>query len=199
MCGRFYVEKDDPTEELIKIIQEIDRKLKDDPDGLIVKQGEIFPTDIVPVIANSKTNNAQPFAMKWGFSKFDGSGVIINARSETAIEKPMFRQPMMERRCLIPASNYFEWQTNGSKKIKHAINDPDSSLLYMAGCYRWEKDAKLPVFVILTRDAAPGLAFIHNRMPVILPRKAREAWLTDKADIAGIISSAMSELNAQAV
>lgn len=199
MCGRFYVEKDDPTEELIKIIQEIDRKLKEDLGGLSVKQGEIFPTNIVPVIANSKMNNAQPFAMKWGFSKFDGSGVIINARSETAMEKSMFRLPMMERRCLIPASNYFEWQTIGSKKIKHAIKDPGNPLIYMAGCYRWEKDARLPVFVILTRDAAPGLALIHNRMPVILQRDAREAWLADTADITGVLNSAMWALNAQAV
>jgi putative SOS response-associated peptidase YedK len=122
MCGRFYIEKDDPAEELLKIIAEIERKLKDD--GLHIKQGEIFPTDIVPAIANSKTHGVEPFAMKWGFSRFDGSGVIINARSETAMERSMFRQPMLERRCLIPASNYFEWQAVGGKKIKHAIRDP---------------------------------------------------------------------------
>lgn len=199
MCGRFYIEKDDPTEELVKIIAEIERKLKDDPDGLHIKQGEIFPTDIVPAIANSKMHTVEPFAMKWGFSKFGGSGVIINARSETAMEKSMFRQPMMERRCLIPASNYFEWQTISSKKVKHAIRDPQSPLLYLAGCYRWEKDSKLPLFVILTRDAAPGIAYIHSRMPVILPREAREAWLSDTADITGILNSAMGELMAQAV
>ncbi len=199
MCGRFYIEKEDPTEELLKIIAEIDRKLKEDPDGLSVKQGEIFPTDIVPVIANSKTHTFQPFAMKWGFTKFDGSGVIINARSETAMEKSMFRQPMMERRCLIPASNYFEWQAVSGKKVKHLIRDPQNPLLYMAGCYRWEKDSKFPLFVILTRDAAPGITYIHNRMPVILPREAREAWLSDTTDITGILSTALSELQAQAV
>ncbi len=199
MCGRFYIEKDDPTEELVKIIAEIERKLKDDPDGLHIKQGEIFPTDIVPAISNSKMHTVEPFAMKWGFSKFGGSGVIINARSETAMEKSMFRQPMMERRCLIPASNYFEWQTISSKKVKHAIRDPQSPLLYLAGCYRWEKDSKLPLFVILTRDAAPGIAHIHSRMPVILSREGREAWLSDTADITGILNSAMGELMAQAV
>ena len=199
MCGRFYIEKDDPTDELLKIIAEIERKLKDDPDGLHIKQGEIFPTDIVPAIANSKTHAVEPFAMKWGFSKFDGSGVIINARSETAMEKSMFRQPMMERRCLIPASNYFEWQTVGGKKVKRAIADPQSPLLYMTGCYRWEKDSRLPLFVILTKDAAPGIAYIHSRMPVILPSEAREAWLSDTADITGILNAAIGELMVQAV
>jgi putative SOS response-associated peptidase YedK len=69
----------------------------------------------------------------------------------------------------------------------------------MAGCYRWEKDSKLPLFVILTRDAAPGIAYIHSRMPVILPGEAREAWLSDTADIKGILNDAMCELAAQAV
>jgi putative SOS response-associated peptidase YedK len=199
MCGRFYIEKDDPTEELLKIIAEIERKLKDVPDGLQIKQGEIFPTDIVPVITNSKMHTVEPFAMKWGFSKFGGTGVVINARSETAMEKSMFRQAMMERRCLIPASNYFEWQTAEGKKVKHAIRDPESPLLYMAGCYRWEKDSKLPLFVILTRDAAPGIAYIHSRMPVILPKAAREAWLSDTTDITGVMNGAMNELTAHAV
>jgi putative SOS response-associated peptidase YedK len=183
----------------LKIIAEIERKLKDDPDGIHIKQGEIFPTDIVPAIANSKMHTVEPFAMKWGFSRFDGSKVVINARSETAMEKAMFRQPMMERRCLIPASNYFEWQAVDGKKVKHAIRDPESPLLYMAGCYRWEKDSKLPLFVILTRDAAPGLKYIHSRMPVILPGESREAWLSGTADITGVLNTAMGELTALAV
>ena len=199
MCGRFYIEKDDPTEELVKIIAEIERKLKDDPDGLHIKQGEIFPTDIVPAIAGSKMHTVEPLAMKWGFTRFGGSGVVINARSETAMEKSMFRLPMMERRCLIPASNYFEWQSVDGKKVKHAIRDPENPLLYIAGCYRWEKDSRLPLFVILTRDAAQGIAYIHSRMPVILPREAREAWLSDTADITGVLKEAMNELTAQAV
>ena len=199
MCGRFYIEKEDPTEELVKIIEEIQKKLKDDSSEPSIKQGEIFPTDVVPIIARSKSGIPRPFAMKWGFRKFDGKGVIINARSETVLEKSMFRQPMLERRCLIPASHYFEWQASGGHKIKHAIRDPKSSLIYMAGCYRWEKESKLPLFVILTREAAPGLQFIHERMPVILTKDAREAWLSDSTDITGIINAAMQDLAAQAV
>ncbi len=199
MCGRFYIEKDDPTEELVKIIEEIQKKLKDDVNEPSIKQGEIFPTDVVPIIARNKSGVPRPFAMKWGFSKFNSKGVIINARSETVMEKSMFRQPMLERRCLIPASHYFEWQAADGHKIKHAIRDPKSSLIYMAGCYRWEKESKQPQFVILTREAAPGLQFIHERMPVILTKDAHEAWLSDSTDITGIIHASMQDLTAQAV
>lgn len=199
MCGRFYIEQDDPTEELLAIIAEIERNLKDHPDGLLLKKGEIFPTDIVPAIIGSKTNQIQPIAMKWGFSKFDTKGVIINARSETALEKPMFQKPMLTRRCLIPASNYFEWQNVNEKKIKHAIYDPKSKLLYMAGCYRLEQNSPLPQFVILTKDAAPGIRYIHDRMPVILGSEAQHAWLGDNANITAILQSAMEDMIAQAV
>lgn len=151
--------------------------------------GEIFPTNIVPVLAPNKQRIATAYPMQWGFSKFDGKGQIINARSESALEKPMFRKPTLERRCLIPASNYFEWQTLGSKKVKHALRDPMSQMIYMAGIYRYEADKPLPVFVILTRDAAPSISNIHDRMPVILPKEARDAWVSDSTDITSILSA----------
>lgn len=177
MCGRFYVDKEIPVEELKHIIDEVNRKLQSKPEYEQLKMplGEIFPTNIVPVIAPNKEHIATPYPMQWGFSKFDGKGQIINARSESALEKPMFRKPMLERRCLIPATNYFEWEKQGTKKIKHALRDPISQIIYMAGIYRYEADKPLPVFVILTRDAVPGIRYIHDRMPVILPKDACEA------------------------
>ena len=70
--------------------------------------GEIFPSDIVPVLANNRQMNIEPFAMRWWYS-FPNSRPIINARSETASQKALFKDGMLQRRCLIPASNYFEW------------------------------------------------------------------------------------------
>ena len=64
----------------------------------------------------------------------------------------------------------------------------------MAGIYRYEREKQLPVFVILTRDASPGIRFIHDRMPVILPPDARDAWVSDSADITGIIAAAMDDI-----
>ena len=104
MCGRYYIADDDLSRELARIIAAINRKKT--PEGLKTA-GEICPSDIAPALANSRRQAVQPFAMRWGYAFPDGRPVI-NARSETAAEKPMFRDGMQHRRCLIPASYYFE-------------------------------------------------------------------------------------------
>ena len=107
MCGRFYVPADDSNEELQRIINHL-KRVKGTP----VKTGEVCPTDMAAVIANSKAMNPTPFAMKWGYT-MDNHAPIINARSESAAEKPLFRDGMQQRRCLIPATHYFEWERMG--------------------------------------------------------------------------------------
>ncbi len=201
MCGRFYVENNIPIEELEDIIAEVNRKLQNNPDyeQITMRLGEVFPTNIVPVIAPDKQHIATPYPMQWGFTMQGKGQPLINARSETVLEKPIFKKPVLERRCLIPATNYFEWEKQGAKKIKHALKDPVSQVIYMAGIYRYEQEKKLPVFVILTRDAAPSIRYIHDRMPVILPKEARKAWISDSADITGILSTALDEITAEAV
>ena len=117
-------------------------------DDLAKTSSEISPSDCVPVVANNKNLIPSPFAMQWGYTLSDGKK-IINARSETAAGKPLFRDGMENRRCLIPAGNYFEWEKRGKEKIKYAIRPADSPSMYMAGIYRLEKGK--PVFTILTR------------------------------------------------
>ena len=117
--------------------------------------------------------------MKWGYTLPDGKPVT-NARSETAAEKPMFRDGMLNRRCLVPASNYFEWERRGRERVKYAIRPAGHPVLYMAGVYRMEGGR--PVFAILTRAPAEPIAFIHDRMPVILPADAQAAWLDVRND-----------------
>jgi putative SOS response-associated peptidase YedK len=164
MCGRYYIASD--YVELADIVVAV-RGSDDDLFSLKIS-GEVFPTNIVPVIIAS----GQYRAMRWGFSGFDGKP-IINARSETALEKPMFRAAMLERRCLIPASSYFEWRKDGNRKTKFEFRLPQRSLL-LAGCWREEKDGA--AFVILTRDAVNGCEEIHERMPVIIPREHAGDW-----------------------
>lgn len=164
MCGRYYVKIDEG--EMQSIVSEIQNKTQ-------LSSGEIYPTNIVPAIGV----NGRPQAMKWGFPRYDGKGQVINARSETAGEKPMFRRLLQEGRCLIPASNYFEWETVGSKKKKYALRPEGAGLMYMAGLSRPDPVTGMPLFVILTREAAGGISFIHNRMPVILPRASLNGWL----------------------
>jgi len=181
MCGRYYIEIDE--RELKGICDSIttERQGREEQrreEQLEIKlRGEVFPTDIVPV----RIGAGEYQAMKWGFAGFDGKP-IINARSETASIKPMFRESMKTRRCLIPASGYFEWKREGNKKVKHRIYIPERTI-FMAGCFRQEKGAPLNHFVILTRAAANGLESIHERMPVIIPQRHAEKWLRESLDV----------------
>lgn len=183
MCGRFYIPEDDSSEELQRIINHLNRK-KPTP----VKTGEVRPTDVAAVIANSKSLQPTPFAMKWGYSLTDPQP-IINARSETADSKPLFRDGMQQRRCLIPASHYFEWQRLANKKIKNAIRPVNSKEMYMAGVYRIQNG--IPEFVILTREPGESIRHIHDRMPVILPRDALNDWMNIRYSAAEVMSSAI--------
>jgi putative SOS response-associated peptidase YedK len=175
MCGRFYIPPDDDDSGFEAILEQVKRIFRDSPALGEMKRGEIYPTDIVPVVTEKA-----PVLMRWGFSRFDGKGTIINARLETADEKPMFKKAYSARRCLIPAGHYFEWRKDGTLKTKFTIGA--GVPIYMAGLYNYEPESELPLFVILTRPAAPVISFIHDRMPVIVPEPIRHKWLTEHVD-----------------
>jgi putative SOS response-associated peptidase YedK len=173
MCGRYYIEIDE--KELQDIVSEVEKVARQSPEQISFKaSGEIFPTDTVPV--QTAPSLYQP--MKWGFIGFGGRPVI-NARSETALEKPLFKASMLERRCLIPASGYYEWRKAGSAKVKYQLYSP-SGPMYFAGCYRQEKLSQAYSFVILARQAASGIEAIHDRMPVIIPRERIQTWFGEQ-------------------
>ena len=100
---------------------------------------------------------------------------------------------MAQRRCLIPASHYFEWGEQNGKKVKYAIRQNSSEMIYMAGLYRIEHGAD-PVFTILTRSPAESIAFILDRMPVILPEAAIGDWLDIRFDANEIIKAAITDV-----
>jgi len=124
---------------------------------------------------------------------------LINARAEGASSKPAFREAFARRRCLVPASGFFEWQAAGAAKAPKRpfrIERPDGGLLTMAGLWEdWESSqfkvqssnaegapgVRLRTATILTTDAAPGLAHIHDRTPVFLEGAARDIWLDPEA------------------
>ena len=185
MCGRYYIAEEDTAEDLKRIIEEVNRRYNDDPS--IKTSGEIRPTDTIPVLANSPTLMPGVYAMRWGYTMPDGSP-MFNARSETAASKAMFKDGMTQRRCIIPASFYFEWEKRGKERIKYAIGPEGSSMLYMAGIYR--KEGNRAACTILTRDPAAEIAFIHNRMPVVLPAEAVSDWLNIRYDATEVLQTA---------
>lgn len=167
MCGRYWIDEDN---RLMKQVIEILNRSHSD----VKTSGEICPGDAAPVICKSRSGNIRPFVMEWGFMSGDGRRVI-NARSETAAEKPMFRESMLFRRCVLPMNAYFEWEKQGNAKKKHWIFPENKGIFCLAGLYRFENDR--PKFTVLTMDAADEIAFIHPRMPLILPWNQSEHWL----------------------
>ena len=185
MCGRYFVEIDE--DELKNIGDEAEKIAAAFSEPIPLRtRGEMFPTNVVPV----QTARDRYVPMKWGFVAYDKK-TIINARSETALQKPMFKRAMLESRCLIPASGYYEWKREGGKKIKYQFYIPGEPVFF-AACYRQEKGSPLRTFVILTRQAVNGLEEFHDRMPVILPRACMDAWLYETPDV---IESAIVDLS----
>lgn len=190
MCGRYYIDPKE-SDQIRTIIEEVERRQGDSEAHAAMKLGEIYPTNIVPVVTE---NGAE--LMKWGYSGYKNR--VINARSETAFEKPMFRKSLLERRCLIPASGYYEWkrtQSGAKSKQKYALYLPGRPL-FMAGIWREEQNETLPVFVILTREASPAIAEIHDRMPVILPEEIQREWLSS-GDAGAIMEMATGDVQYQ--
>ena len=188
MCGRYSVLTEDEIIKIRSALQSISLKLVND--GLAnynARAGETLPTDMAPVVI--KNNSGVSFELaKFGFKKWDGNGVIINARSETMQSKKMFSRLLNVGRCIVPAKEYYEWQNNeaalksadanrkpSEKKNKHFIKDKEGGLLFFAGLYQiigGEKE-----FVIITKEATGDVMDIHDRMPVILRMNQIELWL----------------------
>ena len=161
MCGRYYVEADDMTLEIMQVIEEINRKKLNKHTGK-----DVVPTDYAPVITQQGIT-----AMQWGFTLPDRKAPIINARSETAADRPLFSSSVQYRRCLLPASGYYEWD---QQRNKYTIGH--GKPFYMAGIFRPEDD-HITRFCITTQTPVSALTHIHDRMPVILQRDAAKAWL----------------------
>lgn len=194
MCGRYVTSAD-----VDRLVEEFEiEEIADDPPG---PSWNVAPTDPVPAIVERVPRDADGDAaavrklvqLRWGlvpsWSKDDRGGArMINARFETVDSKPAFRKAFAARRCLLPADGYYEWYAGSSPKQKqpYFIHRSDSDLLVMAGLYEfWRNDAIpsgepgawLSTCSIITTSAADSVGRIHDRMPMIIPREAWDAWL----------------------
>ena len=127
--------------------------------------------------------NAGPVVKTGEIAPSDVAPVLANA---------LFRDGMRHRRCLVPAAHYFEWEKRGKDRIKYAIRPGGAAVMYMAGIYRLENGA--PVFTILTREPAAAISFIHDRMPVILPKEAVSDWLNIRYDARDVLAGAVQDV-----
>ncbi len=147
----------------------------------------VAPTRHVPVVL-AEGGKMRLEMLRWGLvpSWADDPGIgarMINARSETAPEKPSFRRAFRDRRCLIPADGFYEWKRENGGKQPYYFRMQGGRPFAFAGLWEsWTKDGEIRSCAILTTAANEVVAGIHDRMPVILPSRHYEAWLDPEAE-----------------
>lgn len=184
MCGRFVIARE--RDDLIDFFDV-------DVDNLqgFEKSYNVAPTQTIPIVVEREVDglpSRELHSARWGllpsFAKDLSGQALINARIETALEKPSFREATLAKRCIIPASGYFEWRQD-EKKQPFYIHPPEGMLAF-AGIYWWwrdpSKDQSDPSRWLLTastftKDSAPELSHIHDRNPVMLSPDSLSAWL----------------------
>lgn len=199
MCGRYASSRspDDLAEEFEVVDSRLDKPLA--PDYNVAPTKEVYAV----LERGSKDQPEEPPArqlrtLRWGlvpsWAKDPGIGSkMINARMETVAEKPAFRKAFAVRRCLLPADGYFEWYPTSvpgksGKPLKQPfyIHPADGSVMAMAGLYEIWKDPTRDdddpdrfrwTCTVLTTDAPDDLGKIHDRMPLLVTRDNRDAWL----------------------
>ncbi|HVK55192.1 MAG TPA: SOS response-associated peptidase [Burkholderiales bacterium] len=189
MCGR-YVLDDDGS--IIAYIYGVPRSRETG----IVRRYNIAPGQRAPIIRHDEAGRRVDL-IRWGlipfWAKSEKVGYnLINARGDTVAEKPAFRQAFKRRRCLIPASGFYEWQTTAGSRIKtpHYITLQSGELMTFAGLWEsWKNaaDEQIETFTIITTDANELLAKLHNRMPDILDRRDWDTWLNPNASEATLL------------
>lgn len=171
MCGRYYV-NDETAREIEAIIRQADQKLSNKIFGnSSFLAREIHPTDVVPVIVP----NGQKLScrtQRWGFSGFTDKQVIFNARSESVLEKRMFRESTLHRRIVVPAAWFYEWN---QRKEKNIFSSKEQPAIFMAGIYNYDQEEER--FVILTTAANESMKPVHDRMPLILEKEEILPWI----------------------
>jgi putative SOS response-associated peptidase YedK len=145
---------------------------------------DVHPNDIAPVLIGRSTQPAI-VPMTWGFERKCTGGLTINARMETLWQRPMFAYSIQSRRCILPASQFYEWDADKHKATFCGAND---ELLFLAGIYR--NYGAPPRFVIITQPADEVMMPVHDRMPVRIPEVLIDDWLYDDAHTHEILETA---------
>lgn len=204
MCTRYALDITQPElKEIIDIAKRssLTDKFIDTHARPLITDGEVRPTDIVPVIAPNSKGEKQVFPMQWGFTARDNKRTLFNARLETAGQKPTFKDAWQSHRCIIPAAYYYEWEhfksPDGKIKTgdKYAIQPAGCTTTWLCGLYRIEDG--YPVFVILTKEPSAELAKIHDRMPFMLPTDKISEWISPSSNPNDLIQFALSDTVAE--
>jgi putative SOS response-associated peptidase YedK len=178
MCGRYRLSRRK------QLVEEYFDTESDEPEW--TPRYNIAPSQPVPVIRqNPKEPRRELSLMRWGLipswaKDASVAARMINARSETAGTKPAFRDPLTNRRCLIPADGFYEWSGTGKGKQPYCFEVNDGGLFAFAGIWdRWTDQNRNAVETcsILTTSPNAVTSAVHDRMPVILDPDSYDIWL----------------------
>jgi putative SOS response-associated peptidase YedK len=186
MCGRYEVHT--PVEEIARIFE---AQLTEEAAALPARYN-VAPTLRVPAVRLGRHGRALE-AMTWGlvpgWAKDLSGPRPVNARAETVFEKPMFRNAIRRRRCLLPADGFYEWQQRPGAKQPYHVGMADGHVFALGGIWEyWAREGQPPLVscAVIVTQANPLMAPIHDRMPVIVAPQDYAAWLSTDADDAAI-------------
>jgi putative SOS response-associated peptidase YedK len=191
MCGRY---------SLVTDIESLSGRFDFKATDLTFRQRfNIAPTHQVLTITNDGSEN-QARMMKWGLIPFWAKDPkigyrSINARAETLHEKPMFRQALQKRRCLVIADGFYEWMKVGKNKVQMRITLKSGEAFGFAGLWETWNDPQGELVYscsIVTTTPNQLIEPIHDRMPVILPKETEHLWLDTKQQSGGDLRSILS-------
>ena len=185
MCGRFTITH--PNEALAALFDAVPGN-----DLPPVPNYNVCPTNPVAVVTSEAGRRLR--AMRWGFipawykAPNDGP-LIINARADTVAVKPAFRDAVRARRCLVPASGFYEWRA-GEKgaRLPWYFTRSDGAPMALAGV--WQRWQDIDTVAIVSTGAGPGMAGLHHREPVILEPDAWPLWLGEAGHGAAVLMTA---------
>jgi putative SOS response-associated peptidase YedK len=192
MCGRFTQER--PASELAEIFGA--EPLSDD----LGQRFNIAPTDEAAVVVQRDERRAIT-AYRWGLIPHwaDQAKVgsrMFNARAETLVTSPAFRDAFIRKRCLVPVDSFYEWKREGTIRQPYRVVRRDGAALVLAGLWSgWRDpatDAVRRTFTIITTTPSEALADLHDRMPVMLSDDAWTRWLDprpqDPSELVGLLA-----------
>lgn len=191
MCGRYY---------LISAPSEVAAEYGVDVRDNFPPRYNIAPTQPVAAIRIGARRRREYALMRWGFVPAWAKGEflenlakrpLINARSETVLEKASFRNAYRRRRCLIPADGFYEWQAKPAKaKQPYAVKKRRGGVVSLAGIWETAVDpdgGEIDTLAILTAPAGPDMRALHSREPVVIAPESYKLWLeADERDAAAL-------------
>ncbi len=192
MCGRYYV-KDTFEKEVRALLKELHGQFRAESisgtEAFASPEGhDVFPGSSALVLKES-AGSFEAAEMIWGFPNPKGKGLLINARAETVLQKPAFSDSILRRRCIIPASRFYEWDRS---KTKVTFYREKKDMLYFAGFYRsFGKESR---FIILTTEANDSMRQTHDRMPVILEKDEILLWIREEKEFPRFLEKKMPAL-----